>query len=271
MANGTDERWFYRAGYWVIPLATSSKTVLRQLDQANEWMSGLQPIHLPKAPAGPTKLTKRKTIALTDKIAAGVRALSERKVAIYKAQPKWNFSDIDVSTAEHVEPLITQFLTVASSASTEYCWTFDEPPSPSWEIHAWKHICYSDLEEICKEARRPWVPEVRVIAAIGSENVPDLFRRAIAKEPEAIAAISFLLPSPDDRISVAKSLCPPDIAETDIHLIPSFLDFGTGLLAAIARGPSLPEAEDARTNLRRLISLKSLTQGLRRRGRPRQP
>jgi hypothetical protein len=276
--NKESGKWFWRVGYYVLPRKVRVSIPSRRQEEIRaarqevdasrrEHKSYRLDAELPVA-----TLNKEEAKALSDSIVTSLKAAHKLQSAVYRAQPTWKLSDVRAFSRQDLKAIVEEFLEFATVASGEYGWMSNDPPdTASWELHGWKHICHNDLIALSNEAQRSWVPEIRMIAAVGGKNIENLFARAIAQEAEAIAAINFLLPSQEERISVARSFCSQGVSDADIRRIPPVLDLGMDLLRIILRAPASPGADLARKQLQRLISRKSLTQGLRGRGRPREP
>jgi hypothetical protein len=276
MTSQQHGKWFWRAGYYVFPLTARSipEKAERELQEAKEALDALERAN-ENADHGNThvhsNLSKEEALAETNLLTKKLGALIAFQNAFYRAQPRWELVDISARSPLEATAIAEEFLLVAKEASAEYCWILNEPPAHAdWELHGWKHVSYEDLLEVSDEAKCSWVPEIRIDATVGSRNAEDLFKRAIAREPEAVATINFLLPSKEDRLSVAKSMCSGDVSEADVCRIPSPLDLGVQLLRVIMNKPTSPDAEVARKRLQQLISKKSLTRGSRGKGRPRE-
>jgi hypothetical protein len=214
-------------------------------------------------------LSENEARVFSESLTTYVKAIIAYDEAYYRSQVDWDLASVQVSSLDEAIDVVNEFLAMTAHASAEYCWQLNEPPEHSWELHSWKHISYGDIIDLSKEAKWSDVPAIRMDAFVGSENVEPLLKRAIGREIEAVAAVNFLLPTMQDRIEAFKMFCSSDVLESSIREIPSSIELGMNYLRTIPGDPTSQNAEDARENLRRLTSRKSLTLGLRKQGRPR--
>ena len=269
-------RWFFRVGFWVVPLTDRGIEGLRKADESLEPSRRREEESLErqskKFDASDQRFCTKEAqeaLARTEEIDTLLISLVASERAIYRVQPKWNLVEIPTQSRKDVAAVVEEFLAMAEEASAEYCWIFNEPPGhKDWEVHAWKHVSYQDLLQVSEEAKNSFSAEVRVGAAIGSENVENLLQRAIAREPEAVAIVDLLCPSKEDRLSIVQTMCTGKVIKADIEKIPCAMDLGTELLEIILNKPTSLEADTARQSLQKLISKKVLTGFSRGRGRP---
>jgi len=269
-------RWFFRVGFWVVPLTDQGIEGLRKANESLESSRRREKESLElqskKFEASNQRFSTKEgqeALAKTEEINSVLMSVIASERAFYRVQPKWNLVEIPTQSRKDAAAVVEEFLATAEEASAEYCWIFNEPPDhKDWEVHAWKHVSYQDLLQVSEEAKNSVTAEVRVLAAIGSENVENLLQRAIAREPEAVAIVDLLLPSKEDRLSIVQSMCTGKVTKDDVEKIPSAMDLGTELLELILNKRTSPEADTARQNLQKLISKKVLTGFSRGRGRP---
>lgn len=213
----------------------------------------------------------------------------------YQKQPVWSLRDIDTeaSSLSKASQITQEFLDSVAFTSEAFDWAYPDLLD-HWDLqpHAWKHVVFRDFENLQKATWRE-KPGFRLDVIGSDKEVRELFRRAAERDPEAVARLSHLFPSAQERREVlrlakdlfkwwamheswqttgsgeGKSPTGAGLVEDEkIDAIPWAEELAAELALAAIRNPDSEEAEAARRALRRLVSRGAVKGSVNMAGRP---
>jgi len=189
---------------------------------------------------------------------------SRALVAIYNTQPRWSLRDIKARSLGQALEIVHEFLQFASFASDNFGWQWEDPSKhEDWRRHAWKHTDYNALESIIGAG---WLVETeKVKSSRRTQEIQELCRGAIRKDPAAVARLGALFPAEEDKRSIFEHVLPP--AERPREM-PSPADLAAELVDIVWRSPDSAEADQARHGLKVLVSRRAIRGAAPQRGRP---
>lgn len=257
-----DGKWFCRTGDWILPYSRPALSALRvrqrfvRTTTQNAYQS----------------IDARKPREVLRKVRRLYREINQRKTMLYNAQPRWSLSDIEVKSLSQATELINEFLRFVEFAAAEFCWMADHPRKPmEWRKHAWKHITFSDIENVLQEVNKSgglWLPPELRLDLIGSfEEAQQLFQAAERCEPEAVARLDFLFRLKDDKDRAARHVLELNSRKRTPY-IPSSGALAAEWVTHAVTYPDSEEAETARSRLKRLASIQAAKGSRREGGRP---
>jgi hypothetical protein len=248
----------HRAGWWLIPYTREAVSAMyRALETLG---STRRSTILPRT-------VPRKRSEIHREVKRLVPEIHKERIAFYNAQPCWSLREIQVNSSSEVHQAVEEFLGLAKIAAAEFCWAMNLPVSGmGWKIHGWKHTTFAEIENIIKDLNAGhWLPpELRADLIRSAAEAEALFHRASRNEPEAVARLDFLFPSKEDKLRAGQAIL--DTTQNPIVPAPEFL--AADWVRTAIRHPDSNEAEEARDNLRRLVSKQAAKGSRPKGGRP---
>jgi hypothetical protein len=260
--------WFLAAAYWLLPVSLDA--VLPELEDK---LSKLKTTPNSKIPhslslSAPAKTASTSEAAvLTAELKNQFQAFRASFQRFYNSQPVWHLRDLPIDSEKEARCAGDEFLAKVKQTSAEFCWPSNDPDSDcQWRIHGWKHISYPDMEGFWKDHSSGFEPATsRAFALGGGNEIRELFLAAANHDAEAVGIIWAQFPRAEDHTEIIEDFF---LSNEKPGVIPHPSGVASELVDLIFGRPDSEEADRARCELLRLVSL-SVRRGSRsRRGRP---
>jgi len=259
--------WFLAAAYWLFP--ASLDVVLPELNELSK-LEAAPNLKIPHSFSQSTpekRASKSEVVAITAQLKKQFRAFGASFQRLYNSQPDWHFRDLPINSEKEVRCAADEFLTKVKETSAEFCWPSNDPDRGcQWRTHGWKHVSYPDMERLWEDHSSGFESATYRVSALGGNNeIRELFLAAANHDAEAVGILWSQLPRLEDHEEIIEYFF---LDSEKPRGVPRPSDIASELVDVIFSRPDSQEANRARSELQKLVSV-SVRRGSRsRRGRP---